>query len=251
MTFFRRAILTSFAAPLALGIAACSDSADETAEITGEPVAEVAPPEGQQWSQVTQLTEQNGHLIGNPDAPIKVVEYGSLTCGTCAQFTQTGFEPLREEYIESGRVSFELRPFILNGLDLVLVRLARCGSDEAVVPLSEAWWNDFQNGMSRAQADQEAVGAAMDSEDQQTRYIAIAEAAGMLDFFAARGISRDQARTCLSDPASIQAIAERSRKQGEELGITGTPTFFVNGRKLQNVVSWEELEPILQKAGAR
>lgn len=250
MTLIRRLALASFAAPLALGLAACSDDAAESGEITGEPVAEVAAPEGQQWSQVTTLTDQGGHMIGNPDAPIQLVEYGSLTCGTCAYFTQNGFEPLREEYVESGRVSFELRPFVLNALDLVLVRLARCGSDEAVVPLSEAWWSDFQNVMNQAQSNQEALGAAMASQDQQTRYVQIAEAAGLLDFFAARGISRDQARTCLSDADSIKAIADRSRQQGEELGITGTPTFFLNGRKL-DVVSWEELEPLLQKAGAR
>ena len=250
MTFIRRATLATLAAPLALALAACGGETEDVAGLEGEPVAAVPAPEGQEWAQVTTLTEQNGHMIGNPDAPIKLVEYGSLTCSHCAAFTQQGFEELRTKYINTGKVSFELRPFILNGLDLVMVRLARCGTDEAVVPLSEQTWLKFEEVMGRAQEGGQALEAAMANEDQSTRYVQIAEAAGLLDFYAANGISRDQARSCLSDPASIQSIAERSTQQGKELGITGTPTFFVNGNKLE-VNTWTAVEPILQKAGAR
>ena len=250
MTFIRRATLATLAAPLALALAACGGETEEAGAIEGEPVAAVPAPEGQEWAQVTTVTEQAGHMIGNPDAPIKLIEYGSLTCGHCASFTQEGFEELRTKYINTGKVSFELRPFILNGLDLVLVRLAQCGTDDAVVPLSEQVWQQFQPVMERAQQGGPALEQAMASEDQSTRYIQIAEAAGYLDFFAARGISRDQARACLSDPASVQAIAERSTQQGKEFDITGTPTFFLNGNKLE-VNTWNAVEPILQKAGAR
>jgi protein-disulfide isomerase len=85
----------------------------------------------------------------------------------------------------------------------------------------------------------------------EQRFQTIAQAAGFLDFFAARGISRDQAMQCLADPAAGEAIANRSQTQSEELDVTGTPTFFLNGRKLDDVVGWGELEPILQNAGAR
>ena len=250
MTIIRRVTLATPAAPLALALAACGSETEDVASLEGEPVAAVPAPEGQEWAQVTTVTDQNGHMIGNPDAPIKLVEYGSLTCSHCADFTQQGFEDLRTKYINTGKVSFELRPFILNGLDLVLVRLARCGTDEAVVPLSEQVWQQFQPIMAKAQEGGQALEQAMANEDQQTRYIQIAEAAGYLDFFAANGISRDQARSCLSDPASIQAIAEKSSQQGKEFNITGTPTFFVNGNKLE-VNTWRAVEPILQKAGAR
>ena len=82
------------------------------------------------------------------------------------------------------------------------------------------------------------------------RFVAIAEAAGLIDFFAARGLSSDQARSCLADNANIEAIAERSQQQSQELQVSSTPTFFLNGRKLE-VNQWPGLEPILQRAGAR
>ncbi|MCH2488066.1 MAG: DsbA family protein, partial [Erythrobacter sp.] len=76
---------------------------------------------------------------------------------------------------------------------------------------------------------------------------------GFYDFFAARGLSADQARTCLADFAGIEAIAERYDTQSRELDVTATPTFFLNGRKLElePTAPWPQIEQRLQQAGAR
>lgn len=249
MTILRRLALTAFAAPLALGLAACGSDAGSEAALEAEPVAAVPAPAGQEWSEVTTVTDFDGYQIGNPDAPIKLIEYGSLTCGACANFTQTGFEQLREKYINTGKVSFELRNQVHNGIDLVLARLVRCSGPEAMVPLSEQVWMNFDAVLGGAQQNGAALERAMALPEEQ-RFAAAAEAAGLLDFFAARGLSRDQARTCLADTASVKAIADRSDQQSEELDVAGTPTFFVNGQKVE-ANSWDALEPILQRAGAR
>ena len=75
------------------------------------------------------------------------------------------------------------------------------------------------------------------------------EITGIYEFFAARGISEDQARTCLSDFASLERLAKLSEGYSSD-GINQTPTFVLNGRKLDSG-SWEQLEPQLQRAGAR
>ncbi|GAA4041471.1 thioredoxin domain-containing protein [Parerythrobacter jejuensis] len=251
MTISRRMKIAALLAPLALAISACDSAGSEGEDaIAGEPVAAVPAPEGQEWAEVTTVTEQQGHQIGNPDAAIKLVEYASLTCPTCASFSQAGFETLRDEYVNSGRVSFELRPLVLNGYDLVLSRLARCSTDEAVVPLSEQVWTNFAEVMGNAQQNGAAMEQAMSLPEDQ-RFVGVAEATGLFEFFAARGLSRDQARSCLADVDSVKGLADRSSQQGEEFGVTGTPTFFVNGQKVEGVVNWEGVEPILQRAGAR
>ena len=66
----------------------------------------------------------------------------------------------------------------------------------------------------------------------------------------ARGLSADQARTCLADAGKIEAMVETSSAKAEEVGVTGTPTFTLNDRKLDEN-QWPGLEPILQRAGAR
>src|SRR3546814_7851742 len=58
----------------------------------------------------------------------------------------------------------------------------------------------------------------------------IAQAAQLYDFFAARGLSSDQARQCLADQAKAEDIVKKSAAQSDELGVNGTPTFFINGR---------------------
>ncbi len=235
----------------ALALAACS-SEEEPADGTvaeGAPVAAVPAPAGQEWIEVAAVTPDGGYMVGNPNAPIKLMEYGSLTCGACANFTQTGFEALRDKYINSGKVSFELRNQVHNGIDLVLARLVRCSTPDAMVPLSEQVWLNFDEVMAGAQSAAPRLEQAMALPENQ-RFAAVAEAAGLLPFFAARGISEDQARTCLADAKAVEAIAKRSESQSEELKVAGTPTFFINGRNV-GTQSWATLEPMLQRAGAR
>lgn len=244
----RRFAYIALAAPLALGISACG-SEPEQAAANGEPVAEVPAPDGTQWVDQVQVTDADGYLLGNPDAPIKLIEYGSLTCGACANFAATGLEKLKNEYVNSGRVSFELRNQVHNPFDLVLARLVRCGAPESYHPLSDQVWANLGPLLDGAQSNPQALEAAMQLPEDQ-RFPAAAEAMGFLDFFAERGISRDQARTCLADNASVTAIADRSQQQSEELGVNSTPTFILNGRVLEER-SWPELESALQRAGAR
>ena len=133
--------LTALALPLALGLAACGSGDDAEASISGEPVAEVSAPDGQVWSEMAQKTDRGGYLVGNPDAPIKLVEYGSLTCPACAAFSMQASEPLMNDYVDSGRVNFEFRSFVIHGpLDLALTRLVDCGTPEQAVPLADQVW---------------------------------------------------------------------------------------------------------------
>jgi protein-disulfide isomerase len=85
---------------------------------------------------------------------------------------------------------------------------------------------------------------------EAARFQRIAEAAGLLEFFAARGISRDQALQCLANTDQARQIAENSETQSEELNVTGTPTFFLNGALVEGT-GWAEVETALQAAGAR
>ena len=251
MTFNRRIAFATFAAPLALALAACNseDAAGGGEVAQGEPIADIAAPEGTSWAETTTVSDYDGYVLGNPDAPIKVVEYASLTCPACAQFAQTGYEPLKSEYIESGVVSLEIRNQVHNVVDLALARLVRCGAPESFHPLAEQVWMNLPEVMSGAQNNQAAMEQASTLPEGQ-RFAAIADAAGLYDFFAARGISRDQGAACLSDAASVTAIADRSDQQSEEFEVTGTPTFFVNGSRVDGI-SWDVLEPALQRAGAR
>ena len=251
MLRLRRTLFVALAAPLALALAACGDkAATEGGSAPAAPVAAMPAPAGTAWRDMVTVTEADGYLIGNPDAPIKLVEYASLTCPACAAFSREGVEELKEEYVNSGRVSFELRNQIHGPHDLALATLVRCGDDQTFHPLSDQVWANLETLVSPILSNQPAVEQALTLPPEQ-RLVTLAQIGGFYDFFAARGLSEDQARTCLADSAAYTRIAENSNRQSQELNITGTPTFLINGRKLDGVGGWAQLEPELQRAGAR
>jgi protein-disulfide isomerase len=237
-----------FAAMAALALGACG-SGDEAAP-SGEAIAPIAAPAGQQWTETVAITPEGGWLVGNPDAPIKLIEYGSLTCPACAAFSQTGMQPLREKYIDSGRVSWELRSVVIHGaVDLVLTRLLKCAPKEAAPLLAEQLWGNVNAVLDPLQRNAAGLEQAMSLPPEQ-RFAAYAQQGGLLDFLAARGISVDQGSQCLSDAAAIEALAAEMQAQATKDEVGGTPTFFVNGA-LVDGITWADLKPVLQRAGAR
>ena len=248
MTTLRRGAFFALALPLSLVLAACG-SKDEDTLPKGDAIARIAPPAGQEWVDIAAETPEGGVVVGNPDAPIKLLEYASHTCPHCSDFSAEAAAPLRDKYIASGVVSYELRNQIHDSIDLTAAMLVRCSGPQAFHPLAEQFWQNLGAIVQNVQNNNEAMAKASEAPEAQ-RYQAIAEAAGMIDFFAARGIPRDQAMKCLADPAKAREILDRSNKQSDELKVTGTPTFFVNGKNI-GTQSWKTLEPILQNAGAR
>jgi protein-disulfide isomerase len=241
-------VLAAITLPLALGLAACGQNG--SGETSGEKIAPIAAPAGQAWTEVVATTPDGGYVMGNPDAPIKLVEYGSLSCPACAKFAQDSYEQLVNEFVASGRVSFEFRSFAIHPQDIPLTVLAQCGSTEAFFPLTHQIYTNFEAmnaplGNPEAQAK---ANAATQLPPPQ-RFLALADALGYTEFFAQRGIAVDQGKACLSDPANAQKVADFAQQYSEN-GITGTPTLLVNGGRL-DANDWASTREALVAAGAR
>ena len=250
MTFSRRFLATSVAGALALTLAACSSGEGDDAALAGEPIAPIEAPEGQAWVDTVTTTERGGYVLGNPDAPIKLVEWGSLTCPGCAGFAAAASEEIRNNYVSTGRVSFELRSFAIHGpIDLALTRLIGCGAPEAAHPLADQVWANLQQIQQRAYANPQALEASLQLPENE-RFPAFAEVAGLYDFFSARGLSEDQARACLADWSEMERLAQLTQSYAQDDEISRTPTFSLNGRVLEES-SWNDIEAALQRAGAR
>jgi protein-disulfide isomerase len=249
---FRPLALAAFAAPLALALSACGsgDSAGNGAAPSGEPLEKVAAPAGTSWADKVTKSEDGGYVMGNPDAPIKLIEFASLTCPHCAQFSADAGEELRETFVNSGRVSFEFRNFVGNPLDLTMAMMVRCGAPESFFALTSQTFQNQQHLVEAwvAAGEQAANQAAALPPGQ--RYNAMAQLAGLPAFYAARGIAADQAKQCLADGAAAEKLVGDTSKQGEQYGITGTPSFLLNGSKL-DVNTWPEVKAALENAGAR
>ncbi|OAN66284.1 thioredoxin domain-containing protein [Sphingomonas sp. TDK1] len=221
---------------------------------TSAPVAGVPAPAGKQWTDVVEKTKDNGFRQGNPNAPIKLVEYGSRMCPFCAQFGTTGVGPLREKYISTGKVSYEYRDFLIHGApDLALALLNQCVPTDAFFPTLDQIYAGQEEFEKKIMALQQTNPQVLDQIQQMPPPQAaagFAQALGMVDFMKQRGLPEAQAKACLADQKQIETIAKVNADGANVYGVNSTPTFFINGQKT-DVNTWTDLEPLLQKAGAR
>jgi protein-disulfide isomerase len=198
------------------------------------------------WTHNVAATAEGGFRMGNPKARIAIVEYGSLTCPHCRHFAESAMKPLLG-YVRSGKASYEFRPFVLNEVDLAATLVARCGGPSRFFPIAEqlyATQPEWSEKLGNLPADEQNKIGAM-GEKQQT--LAIAKVSGLIPIAAAHGIPAAKAQACLGDGGAALGLM-KIRQAGEGLGVTGTPTIFVNGKK-QPVYDWATLEPFL-KGGA-
>ena len=238
--------------PLALGLAACKKDAPAdpaTATVAASPLPAVAPPAGKAWADSVVTTPEGGYRMGNPDAAIKIVEYGSLTCPHCGEFSEKGSATIRDQWVASGRVSYEFRHFVRDGLDLTLGLLTRCGTPDAYFALTEQVFANQHSMFDGLKGRDTQMQAAMSAPEGQ-RFLAIAQAADLAPFFAARGISVDQAKACLSKVDVAAQMAKQTTEQGDKLQIEGTPTFLINGEKI-GTSAWEEFKARIEGMGVR
>ncbi|MDE0877561.1 MAG: thioredoxin domain-containing protein [Sphingomonas bacterium] len=242
-----RFLTALFLLPLAL--AACSKNDATTANIAAAaPVAGATAPAGQKWQDVVTKTEQ-GYRMGNPDAPVKLVEYGARLCPGCAQFAATGFQPLIDDYVSTGKVSFEFRDFLIHGpAELALATLGQCGGTGPFFPILEQTYANQQSFVDKWQAMTPAQQQTAGKSPGQimTDY---ATAMGAIDFVKQRGIPEDKARACLKDEKTLNDITAVTEKAGGDGTVTSTPTVIVDGKPVENP-TWDNVSQALKAAGA-
>lgn len=237
------------AASAALALAACG-SGDSAGAPKGEAIAKVAAPAGKVWTDVVNQTEFGGYKMGNPDAKLQLVEYGAITCPGCAQFSEQSTEELNE-LVNTGVVSMEFRPFLVHGVqDIPGFLLAQCSGPEAFFPLTEQLYAEQESWLSKISTVTEADQQAMQKMSPAQISSLLGTKMGLIEFVKARGISEDQAKACLTDQKAIDEMIKLTEKGGKDDGVTGTPSFLLNGSKI-DAGSWVQVKSKLVEAGAR
>jgi protein-disulfide isomerase len=198
------------------------------------------------WSRTVVATPEGGFRMGNPAAKVRLVEYGSLTCGHCANFAKAGMESLVGTYVRSGKVSYEYRSYILNGLDVAATLVARCGGPARFFPVADKLYATQGQWMGRITDLTEAQKAQLNALPENQRLARVAEFAGIPQLAAQHGIAASQSRRCLSDQAALDRLAKIS-EAAEAQGVQGTPTFLLNDGNIGSH-TWATLEPILREA---
>lgn len=241
------------ALPLLL-LAGCGGGDDVTVENTtpaGPPAALVTPPSGQQWVDVVERTPEGGYRMGNPNAPVKLIEYGSRTCPHCADYAAKSSEPLKAKYIATGKVSFEFRDFLRNGADLAASLLGQCAGPATFFPILEQMMAEQESVLKGAPAPNDPFYKQIEGATPARQPALWAQRFGYLDFVKQRGVPEAQAQACLADTKASEALVKANEDAAKQFNIQGTPTFLINGEVLANTGTWEQVEQALVTAGAR
>lgn len=196
----------------------------------------------------TIVENVGGHRLGNPEAKTKLIEFVSYTCGHCAAFEQQSEGGLKLGFVATGQGTVEIRHIIRDPIDLTAVMLAHCGAKEkffgnhTAIMLAQKTWLAKANKATQAQQQRWFAG------DYASRRRAIASDLDFYTLMSQRGYDRTTVDACLNDDAYAQQLVSTSFDNGSVYGVTGTPSFALNGTRLEGVHSWAQLQKVLQKA---
>jgi protein-disulfide isomerase len=161
-------------------------------------------------------------VLGKDDAPITLVEYASMTCGHCGNFHNKVFPALKEKYIDTGKVRFIFREYPLDKRAAAASMLGRCAGGARTFPLISALFHTQETW-------------AYVRGDPTPELLKVAKQAGF---------TQETFDGCLSNQKLLDDIAAEHARASETFGVNSTPTFFVNGKRLDTAPTLEEFDKV-------
>jgi len=166
-------------------------------------------------------------VLGDPNAPVTVIEYASYTCPHCAHFHEDQFKKLKAEYIDTGKVKFIHREVYFDQFGLRAGLLAQCGGDMRYYGISGMLY------------------------DQQKDWIGSGDEGEIIDNLVTlgkvAGLSEEEARACMEFEGNemVEKMVETFRHNAEADGVNATPTLVIDGEKYSNM-AYADLKEIIE-----
>ena len=179
-------------------------------------------------AQTALALTKDDRILGNPDAPITIIEYASLTCPHCAHFANEVLPELKKKWIDTGKAKLVLRDYPLDEPALRAAMIARCAPPDRFYAYTDMFFGA-----------QEKWVTARDYRDALARLVKLG------------GMSREEFDNCLKNTALENKIVEGRLIASKELDVNSTPTFFINGTKFTGAPTVEEFDKVLSGLAAK
>ncbi|MBI2717740.1 MAG: DsbA family protein [Rhizobiales bacterium] len=154
--------------------------------------------------------------LGNPKSKVTMIEYASATCPHCAVFDKEAFPQLKKEYIDTNKIRFVFREYVRNDADLAAFMIARSLPKDAYFPLMDIYFTTQETWTAGNWGD------------------------GLFNIAKQAGFTQEKFDATIKDAELARKILA-IRDGGESFGVQGTPTFFINGDKLEGEQKIETL----------
>jgi protein-disulfide isomerase len=163
------------------------------------------------------------HVLGDPNAPVTLIEYASLTCPHCAHFSVAVLPELKKKWIDTGKVKLIYRDFPLDQTALKAAQLAECSGKDKYFGVIDMIFET-----------QPKWATASDPIADLSKSLRIA------------GMGDAEVKACLANDAVANGVVADYRS-GETMGVNSTPTLFINGQEFKGARSVEELDATFSK----
>jgi len=168
-------------------------------------------------------------VLGKADAPVTIVEYASMTCSHCAHFANAVLPQLKEKYIDTGKAKLIARDFPLDNLAAAASMLIRCAP---------------------ADKQHDLMGAFFAKQDEWA-FVQGNPIPNLFKIAEGQGFTKESFDKCLTDQKLLDGITSTRDHANKTLGVRSTPTFFVNGKKLDrsDEIGYfdQAIEPLLKQ----
>ena len=232
-----------------VAIAGCNSKQGDAATNAPVSVKPVAAPANGDWTTIVTATPEGGFLMGNPNAKVRLVEYGSMTCPHCAVFEEAGAGPLVNNYVKTGQVSWEFRNYVRDAFDLTASLIARCNGEKSFFPMTRALYADQENWIAKIQATPPQQLEGLQNLPPNQQFLEMAKLAGFQQWAAARGLPVAKSSQCLTDENAVNQLVQMSSDATSQYPeFPGTPSFVLNGKLLERTAAWDTLEPQIKSA---
>jgi protein-disulfide isomerase len=171
---------------------------------------------------------EDDHVLGKADAPITIIEYASLTCPHCASFDRETLPQIKQEWIDTGKAKLVFRNFPFDQAALRGAMIAECAGTARFFTFIDAMFRQ-QDVWARA-------------PDPIVALSRLAKLGGM---------SEDQVQACIKDEKLANRIVEIRLNAEKDLGVSSTPTFFINNKKLVGAEPYAKFDELLKSVETR
>lgn len=174
-------------------------------------------------------------VLGDPEAPVEIIEYASLTCPHCASFHTGAFPAIKADYIDAGKARLVLREVYFDQFGLWAAMIARCGGDKGYYNLvgmflerQREWYQDHVRAFNETKNPEPLI------DD-------------MMKIGRLAGLSNERMNACLSDQGLLERLVTDFQTTTTADGVRSTPTFFVNGEEVKGAVSAKAMAEVIEK----
>jgi protein-disulfide isomerase len=164
-------------------------------------------------------------VLGDPKAPITMIEYSSLGCPHCARFHKETLPDIKKNYIDTGKAKLIYRDYPLGGAAYAASMMARCAPPSRYFQFIEVL---FKNQESWA-----------NSKDPRAALARIGKLGGM---------SQADFDACLKNEALFQGLRNVQLEAKQTFEVNATPTFIINGEKVSGARPYEDFRKVLDNA---